>query len=312
MSNFTNLSVEGIPILPGEETYDRVLWVSSVKGGDGNDGRGRSKPLASLFGTNGAFAKVADGATGYPGGTLILTGQGHAENVDAADVASELGANKRVKVRGLGFGIARPTLTWTLDVSTLLMDTDSLWLDNLNLNLEPGTGTVTVAQPITISGNGCGLTRIKARAGTDATHNVTKGIVVTGAHCFMEDVYIYSATAAESTTFLELTAANHFRANRLRILGATSSTTVGVVRLLTTASTNMEFDRCTFKNYKASSIHAVTGIASSGGEVRDSDFGILDNATLTAWVTPANMQFYRCVVSNLTGEAGGLKDIVSA
>jgi len=173
-TNFTNLSVQGVPLLPGEETYDRVLWVSSVKGGDGGNGGDRATPLASLFGTSGAIAKAADGATSYPDGTLILVGKGHAENVDAADVASELGSNKRVKIRGIGFGIDRPTLTWTTATSTLLLDTDSLWLDNLNLNLEPGTGTVNVAAPITISGNGCALTRIKARAGTDSNAKVTK------------------------------------------------------------------------------------------------------------------------------------------
>jgi len=307
MSNFTYLSVQGVPILPGEETYDRVLWVSSVKGGDANDGRDRSKPLASLFGSSGAFAKVADGASGYPDGTLIIVGKGHTENVDAADVASELSTNKRVKVRGLGHGVDRPTLTWTVATSTFLMDTDSLWLDNLNLNLEPGSGTVTVAAPITISGNGCALTRIKARAGTDANNKVTKAIVVTGDDCLFDDVFIYSATAAEATTFVELTGADRFRARKLRIVGATSAVNVGSLRFLTTASTNIEIEDFFIANNKAASTTAVSGLASCTGQARNGHLHVLANTAteLTgAWATKASVQFKDVVVTNDVGEVG--------
>lgn len=313
-SNFTDLSVYGIPVLPAGVYYDRVLWVSSVYGGSANDGQSPGRPLATIGGTAGAWAKAVSGAAGRntSHGTLVIVMKGHAESISSADYGSDLGSNKRIYTVGQGEGDERGTLTWTATGSTLLLDTANMVLDNLNLALEPTTGTVTVAAPITISGASCGIRRCKIDAGTDASNKVTVGITVTGARCFMEDVDMVSATAAESTTFLRLTAATRFRMKNVIIEGATSSTTVGVIQLLTTASTSLRIDNCFFKNYKASSIHAVTGMAASGGVVRDTDFGILDNATLTAWVTPADVQFFRCKVSNLTGEAGGEKDVISA
>lgn len=316
MSNFASLYEQyGIPAIPSGTFFDRVLWVSSVFGGADNDGRDPERPLASVFGAKGAWAKAVSGAAAKDTahGTLVIQMKGHSETISAADYGSDLGSNKRIYTTSQGHGVERATWTWSAAGSTLLLDTDSLVIDNTNLNLEPGAGGVNVAAPITISGAGCGLRRCdRTRGGTDASNLVTVGITITGDDCFLDDVYLYSATAAEATTFLRLTAADRLKMSNVRILGATSSTTVGVMQLLTTATVSLEIDRCTFKNYKAASVHAVSGLASSGGECRDSNFGILDNATLAGWVTPADMQFYRCKTSNLTGEAGGETAVVSA
>lgn len=312
-SNFTSIAINGIPVLPAGIYFDRVLWVSSVYGGSANDGLSPDRPLATVGGTAGAWAKAVTGASGRntAHGTLVICMKGHAESISSADYGSDLGSNKRVYTISQGEGDERATLTWSAATSTLLLDTDNLVLDNFNLHLEPTTGTVTVAAPITISGNSCGLRRCKINAGTDASNLVTVGITITGKRCFLEDVDMVSATAAEATTFIRLTGADRLRMTRVFIEGATSSTTVGVVQLLTTASVNVRIKECWFKNFKALSVHAVTGLASSSGVCQDSDFGILDDSTLAGFVTPANFQFYRCFTTNLTGETGAAKTTVS-
>ncbi|HYE99345.1 MAG TPA: hypothetical protein VEJ18_10560 [Planctomycetota bacterium] len=315
MSNYNELYRNyGIPSLPCGTFFDKVLWVSSVFGGADNDGQGPDRPLATIGGVKGAWAKAVSGAAqkDTTHGTLVIVMKGHTESISAADYGSDLGSKKRVYTVGQGEGDERGLLTWTAATSTLLLDTDNLVLDNLRLALEPGTGTVTVAAPITMSGNSCGLRRCQIDAGTDANNLVTVGITVTGDRCFMEDVDLKSATAAEATTFIRLTGADRFRMDRCIIEGATTSTTVGVVQFLTTASVNCRFRNSTFKNFKASSVHAVTGLAASSGYMIECNFGILDDATLAGFVTPANFQSYRCKTSNITGEAGGETSTVSA
>ena len=300
----------GAPVVPEGGYFKKVLFVNNASGFPSGSGESPDSPLSSLFGAGGALAKA------HPTlGTLIITGKRHAENVSAADMASDTGANKSIYILGEGEETERPTLTWTVAAATWLIDTDSIVLDNFNLNLEPGTGSVNVAAPITISGNGCTLRRIKARAGTDANNKVTVGITITGADCVLDDVYLHSATAAEATTFIRLTAASRLKMNNVRVIGATSSTGVGSLQLLTTASTNLEVNRCLFTNLKASSTIAVTGIAASSGFVRETHLHVLsDNAAaLTgAWATPASVQFIDCRVTNLAGEAGATYGTVSA
>jgi hypothetical protein len=53
------------------------------------------------------------------------------------------------------------------------------------------------------------------------------------------------------------------------IIGGTSSTTVGVLRFITTASVGIDIQRCIFQNLKASSIHCVTQMAGVLGVVKD-------------------------------------------
>jgi hypothetical protein len=117
----------------------------------------------------------------------------------------------------------------------------------------------------------------------------------------------YGATAAECTTFLRVVGADRMVMKDCIIDGATSSTTVGVMQMLTTASTQVLIDNCTFVNRKALSVHAATGMAAATGMVRDCAFGIFDTATLAGFETEGNLQFSNCFTSNLAGENAGIK-----
>lgn len=307
LTNFPQgISSFGIPVLPGGLYFDRILWVNSAYGAAGNPGTPNA-PLASVFGTTGAWAKAVSGAgtNGLSAGTLVIAMKGSTETISAADFGSDLGANKRVYVVGQGDEVDRPTWTWSAAASTLLLDTDSLVLDNLNLNLEPGAGTITVAAPMTISGNGCGLRRCKIRGGTDASNLVTVGITITGDDCFLEQVTYYAATAAEATTHLRLTSADRLRVRDLYLFAATSAVGVGSVQFLTTASLAIDWQDFAIANNKAASTAAVTGMAGVTGFVRKGQLHVLANTAgelTTAWGTKASVQFNAVGVTNDVGE----------
>lgn len=311
LSNFPNgISSFGVPVLPGGMYFDRILWVNSANGSGGNyggaGGNSPDRPLASMFGTGGAWARAVAGGNG----TLVICMKGHTETISAADFGSDLGSNKRIYCVSQGDEVERANLTWSAAASTLLLDTDSMVLDNFNLNLDPGAGTVNVAAPITVSGNGCGLRRCKIRAGTDANSKVTTGITFTGADCFLEDVFYYGAVAAGATNHIVLTGTARFKVRGLYMDAATTANAVGCVQSVTTANTMMDWADFRIANSKSGSTAAVTGIAGDTGFVRNGHLHITANGTIAtdqagAWTTKGNVVFAGNIyVTDNVGEVG--------
>jgi hypothetical protein len=245
-------------------------------------------------------------------GDTVLVLEGHTESIDSADEMSSLVAGTRIIGRGVGN--SRPTFTWTAAGSTFLFDVANVSLSNCVLNMDPGTGTTNVAAPITISAAGCGLYGNKIRMGTDSNSKVTVGILLSDAadDCEIVGNAIYGATTAEATTFVDIAGADRlFMANNT-IQGATSSTTVGIVRFKATAATNIWLEANMYANRKASSVHAVTGVAGVTGFSRNELFHMLDDAATLPWGTSnGSMAFYNPRNVNLAGEAGMLSTLVS-
>lgn len=241
-------------------------------------------------------------------GDTVVVLPGHAENISSADQMSNLVAGTRII--GLGYGNLRPTFTWTTATSTFLMDVANVELNNLILNMDPGTGTVTVAAPITISAAGCAIRNCKIRMGTDANSIVTIGITTTEAADDLELVNneIYGATAAECTTMIQFVGADRLKFIGNTVVGATSNAAVGVIRFLTTASTDIKMFDNVVRNNKALSTLVITGMAGNTGEV-DNLFmvGLSDTGLTTFFGTPASICFgYNTYVVNLAGERAAL------
>jgi hypothetical protein len=207
----------------------------------------------------------------------------------------------------MGSGNRRPKLTWTLAAGTFLFDVANVQLSNFILDMAPAANAgVTVAAPITVSAAGCSINNCRIMFGADVNDLVTIGVTTTAAADDFDfsNNRCYGATAAACTTFLRLVGADRFTMYNTVILGGTSSTTVGVVQMLTTASTDVDIENCSFANRKAASVHACTGMAAATGSVRNCSFGILDDSTLAGWETEGNLQFFNCQTVNLAGEAG--------
>lgn len=243
-------------------------------------------------------------------GDTVAVLPGHTESI-TADAWSGLGTKTGVSVVGMGYGINRPTLTWTAAGSTMLFDADGFKLENFNLNLagaHAAGSALTVAAPITVSGDGCAINKCTMLWGFDADQIVTVGVTVTGADYFQfNDNYAFATTAAvPTTTFLQITDSDFMQMHRTKIQGAGSTTTLGPVQFVTTASLGIDFRDCIIQNQLALSVHAVTGMAANTGSAFNCGFGIMDNATATGWVTAGQVQLIGCQTSNdaAVGSAG--------
>lgn len=303
------------PLGSGDDRgYAKLLFcgnggaVSSAAAGRRVTSKGEryDEPLETLFGTGAGVAGKLDGALAKTHnadlGTCIRVLRGHTESISAANMGIDMGTRKRIHIIGEGDETERPTLTFTAAAATWLLNTDSLVIENFNINLDGGTTGFTVAAPLTISGNGCGFRRCKFRGGTDAANKVTVGITWTGKDGFMEDCIYNGATAATATTHLRLTAADRFRATRLRIDAATTAVGVGVVQFLTTASLNMDWRECFFRNNLAASTQAFGSFAANTGAMHYCNAGILAGSTATAIDHAAgSMNYYNCRISLALG-----------
>lgn len=251
-------------------------------------------------------------------GDVIYILPGYTESIAAADAWSNLGTKTDITIIGMGRGTNRPTITWTAADATILFDSANFRLLNCNLYLagpHAAGSALTVAAPITVSGAGCEISDCDIFYGFDADQLVTIGITTTAAADFFafKRNYCYSATAAECTSFLYLVGADYCRIHDNTIIGATSSTTVGVVRFITTASIGIEFLRNRFVNLKAASIHAVTQMDGVLGWCDQNVYGILDNATLAGWVpaSAGNGPQHNDYTVNLAAENGARMTPVS-
>lgn len=250
-------------------------------------------------------------------GDIVLVDPRHSESIATADAMSNLVAGTRII--GLGFGNLRPTFTWTAAGATFLLDQANCVLENLVLTLASSANSgVTVAAPITVSAAGCGIVGCRINFGDDANDIVTIGITTTAA----ADQFLFAnndcvgATAAECTTFLQIVGVEGLKMFNNRIVGASSSTTVGLIRFLTTASTNIQVDGLWVRNNKALSTIAITGMAAVTGEADNVFMTVLSNdvAALTgAWATLASMVLGRnVVVVNVIAERAALFGTESA
>jgi hypothetical protein len=283
--------------------YAKLIYCGNTAGLTySSTGERYDQPVRTLFGTPGQFDGAIGKAHNADLGTKIFVRRGHAENISAADMGIDTLTRKRIHIVGEGDETERPTFTFTAAAATWLLDTDSIIIENCNINLEPGAGAINVAAPITVSGNGCGFRKVKFRGGTDANNKVTVGITWTGKDGFMEDCTYNGATAATATTHLRLTAADRFRALRLRIDAATTAVGVGVVQFLTTASLNQDWRECFFRNNLAASTQAFGSFAANTGAMHYCNAGILAGSTATAIDHSAgSMNYYNCRISLALG-----------
>lgn len=256
-------------------------------------------------------------------GDFVYILPGYTETISSADQWSSLGTKTGVSVIGLGTGLNRPTFTYNAATATILMDQNNFAIRNCVFYMAgdiTSSTALTVTAPITVSAAGCAITDCYINYGVDADQGVTIGITTTAAadnfefkrnNCFCD----VTAGSTLTTSFMYLVGADYCEVWDNVIDGATSSTTVGSVRFITTLSVGINFRRNIIVNKKASSIHAVTQMDGVLGICADNGYGILDNATLAGWV-PANAgngpQHFRDYTANLAAEEGALMTPVSA
>lgn len=193
-------------------------------------------------------------------GDVIYVLPGYTETIAGADQWASLGTKTDISLVGLGNGTNRPTITWSVAGSSILMDSANFNITNMVLKLEPTTGTVTVTAPITASAAGCSITRCRINTGTDANNKVSIGVTVSaGADDFTFDGnFVKGAAAATCVTFLRLTGVDNPVVSNNRITCGTTAAAVGPIQELTTACTNIHIDNNWVHNNAASSTACIT------------------------------------------------------
>lgn len=308
----SGIEVFGVPMVPGTDfgmywRGGKVIWVdSNANRGDGSF----AKPLKKIFGTDGALAYIKNRASK---GDLIIVKAGHTENVSAADMGSDMGTASRFTILGIGNNLERPKLTWTAAAATFLLDTAEVHLINFQLYLagaHAAGSALTVTAPITVSGNGCKISRCSIWWGFDADQIVGTGIIWTGDDGeFSFNSAFAEAAAVPTATFMTLTGADRMKIIGNWIKGPTSGTTVGVIRGLTTESLNLEVKFNYMANMRASSTIAFSPLANSTGEFSHNRF-FVDSGILP--ITASIGEWFENYVINDAGEAGALVGTASA
>jgi len=273
---------------------------------DGDDDFIRTNLVTTL---NSALARCRSGL-----GDTVYVLPGHEEDISSADFLSSLVAGTNIV--GIGQGSNRPTLTWSTATSTVLLDVADVTLQNMVFEFagDPTlSAALSVAAPITVSAAGCSIVNCQVQTSIDADQLSTIGITTTAAANDFSIIgsQFYGATAGESTAVLRIVGGTRFRMHGCDIQAATSSTTVGVVSLLTTAPTQMMITDSFFVNRKAASVAAMSGIAAATGVLARCGFGILDNATTAGLTTPGNLTMFDCRTVNNNGENGAVTTPVS-
>lgn len=120
MTDFTNLRVSGVPIVP-EWTTGNVFFVDSGKGANaGGNGKSADTPFATL--------DYAIGQCTASNGDMIVVMPGHAETLTAAIALDVAG----LKIVGLGNGDNRPVFTLTATAApAITISADDQKISNL-------------------------------------------------------------------------------------------------------------------------------------------------------------------------------------
>lgn len=214
-------------------------------------------------------------------GDVVMVLPGHTQSIATADAFSGLGTKTGVSVYGMGYGTNKPVLTWTTAGSTLLFDAAGFRMSGFQMFLAGAhaAGTaLTVAAPITISDTSCGISNCDIWWGFDADQIVGIGITTTAAADFLafNNNRCFAETAAvPTTTFLRLTGTDQLEIDNTQIIGPGSTTAIGPVQMLTTASLKAKITNSMFQSTLAASTISFTAIAGCTGIVDKCSFGVL-------------------------------------
>lgn len=185
------------------------------------------------------YSVLADSGCKANRGDTIMVFPGHTENISAADYLTFVAG---MRIMCLGWGTLVPTFTYTLSTSTLILDSANVAITGGRfLCAGPaGTTSLTVAAPFTISADGCVLQGNQFEVGIDSNQICGTFCAISGDRVtFSDNVVENQDAAAAITDLITLTAANKFVMERNRIKAAVTTAATGVVRSVTTASTDI-------------------------------------------------------------------------
>lgn len=196
---------------------------------------------------------LASGALKANRGDVIEVLPGHTENISTADAWPMVSG---LRIIGHGDGSLIPTFTFTAAAAQVLMNDANCSISGCRfLCAGPaGTTALTVTAPFVMSAVGCKLERNEFEVGIDADQICGTFLTVSAARCsFNFNTVECQAAAAAITDLIVLTAADKFIMDGNDIVAAVTTAATGLVRAVTTASTEIRITRNILHNILASS-----------------------------------------------------------
>ncbi len=300
VSNYTGfpagVTIGNVPIL---NSYpDKVFWVSSTQGSNGNKGT-FGRPFATL-----AFALTQCTAAL---GQIILIKPGHAETISAAATVT-FGTKTSVAVVGLGSGSHRPTFNFTATASTITMTAANCAMKNC---LFTG-GIDAVVSPIVISAADCVIESCEIR---DVTGQVTNGILTTAAANRLRILdHIHKGDTAAGTDAAIAIVGGDSIEIQARVIDGNFA--VGAIDVRTTLTTNLyvhDIGRVYTRN--SADIIVVDTITGSTGQIGPwINARLTDNAAnITEAFTGATFVYMQPInIVNLAGESSMFTNITAS
>lgn len=275
-SNYPNgftsgLTIRGLPIQimhPGE-----IFWVSNstvtpvrgcVGGNDGNPGTFQ-RPFATI--------DYAIGKCIASRGDIIMVKPGHAENIAAAGgLTSDVAG---VAIVGLGSGLLRPKLSFTLDTATHVISAANCSF--VNMQWEANYADVAIGLDISgvdgLSFEGCYFTE----AGTDLNYVITMDLA-TGADDFYMNNCKFIGNDASNDSHINGVAHNGvYITNSYFAFNTAQTAAVGLIATSGNA-TNVWIDNCAFRSNIDGALWVDFNGAANSGLITNCNVSSLDTA----------------------------------
>ncbi len=306
-SALTSLTVGGVPTMGMGGglpiTTGNYYFVSSVTGAAANDGLSLGAPLATVFGTNGAYSKCT-----AANNDVIVCLPGHAETLAAAFAASKSG----VTVFGFGKGNFQPTFTMgTLNTTAITVSAANQTFTGLRFNAAflsiAACFVLTTAAGTTISNclfvDNVNLLDFLNIVKSTGAANTVDGLTVTGCQ--------WKGLGTTSVSTFILTAA---AIDRLTVVGnivnQVATTDLASLIIATTgALTNLV---CSYnKTVRLATTSTVAlisgGSTTSSGFVTDNYMQTKDTSTNAVGTASTGLSYFENYLTGVLGASGFIK-----
>lgn len=284
MTNFPNgVSSFGLPVLPSSvpATSGSVFFVDSVTGSNGNSGVATNKPFATIV-----YALTK--CTAAKGDTIVCL-PGHTEAVVGAGTLTV--SKSGVRIVGLGYGRARPVITYTT-AAAASVDVTAAGVLFQNVVFS-AIGVDAVTAMVNVSAAGVTFRYCEFETG-DATNQAVLAVLTTAAanRLTIDSCHIHGSADAGTAAAIRIVGGDAIQIVN-NVIWGNYTTSLGGIDNPTTAATGIIISRNIIVNQTASSTKAIVLKSDSTGIVADNRLLILSGtAPITAAAGYVSHNYY--------------------
>lgn len=305
---FTALSVAGVPTMGMgggiPVTNGTYYFVSSLTGSAGSGGTSMQNPLATVFGTGGAYSLATASKN-----DVIVCLPGHSETISSATAAQMTKAG--VTIVGLGWGSARPLFTLdTANTSTIAVSA----ADQSFINCRVRANFLSIAAAFTLSTaanftlancsffEASGVLNFLNIVKSTGAANTVDRLTVTG------NIWRGLGTTSVNTFILTANDIDHLTAVGNTAINATTVNQASLVVVTAGVLTNLDCGyNKTYRNNTTSTASLISvGGTTSTGLVYNNYTQTLDTGTNVLFATTVGLAAFNNYITGVKGASGFL------